>query len=283
MEAARVEATQPTAERVIEPPKGWALPDLRELWEHRDLVYFLARRDIAVRYKQSLVGPLWAVLQPVLLAAVFTVVFDVLAKVEAPEGIPYALFVVSGMVMWLSFATAVQDSSESTVTSSDLISKVYFPRLVIPLSATIPPLMDFAIGFVVVVGLTLAFGIVPGPEVLLVPVALLFAWLTALGVGLLTSAANVQYRDVHLVVPFFILVGLFITPIVYPFDLVSDQLQPLYSINPMVGVLEAYRWMLLGVEPTLYTLIVPVVLSPLLVIAGAIYFRHAEQNFADVI
>jgi lipopolysaccharide transport system permease protein len=278
-----MEASQPTAERVIEPPKGWGLPDLRELWEHRDLVYFLARRDIAVRYKQSLVGPLWAVLQPVLLAAVFTVVFDVLAKVDAPEGIPYSLFVVSGMVMWLSFATSVQDSSESTVTSSDLISKVYFPRLVIPLAATIPPLMDFAIGFLVVVALTLAFGIVPGPEVLLVPVALLFAFLTALGVGLLTSAANVKYRDVHLIVPFFILVGLFITPIVYPFDLVSDQLQPLYSINPMVGVLEAYRWMLLGVEPTLYTLIVPVVLSPLLVIAGAIYFRHAEQNFADVI
>lgn len=278
-----MEASQPTAERVIVPPKGWALPDLRELWEHRDLVYFLARRDIAVRYKQSLVGPLWAVLQPVLLAAVFTVVFDVLAKVEAPEGIPYSLFVVSGMVMWLCFATSVQDASESTVTSADLISKVYFPRLVIPLAATIPPLMDFAIGFLVVVALTLAFGIVPGPEVLLVPVALLFAFLTALGVGLLTSAANVKYRDVHLVVPFFILVGLFTTPIVYPFDLVSDQLQPLYSANPMVGVLEAYRWMLLGVEPTLYTLIVPLVLSPLLVIAGAIYFRHAEQNFADVI
>jgi lipopolysaccharide transport system permease protein len=278
-----MEASHQTFERVIEPPKGWALPDLRELWHHRDLVYFLARRDIAVRYKQSLAGAFWAVLQPVLLAAVFTVVFDVLAKVEAPEGIPYALFVVSGMVMWLSFATAVQDSSESTVTSADLISKVYFPRLVIPLATTIPPLMDFAIGFAVVVVMTLAFGIVPGPEILLVPFALLFAWLTALGVGLLTSAANVRYRDVHLIVPFFILVGLFVTPIVYPFDLVSEQLQPIYSINPMVGVLEAYRWMLLGVEPKLYTLLVPLVVSPLLVVAGAVYFRRAEQNFADLI
>jgi lipopolysaccharide transport system permease protein len=278
-----MEAGQPTIERVIEPPKGWSLPDLRELWQHRDLVYFLARRDIAVRYKQSLAGASWAVLQPVLLAAVFTVVFDVLAKVEAPEGIPYALFVVSGMVMWLAFATAVQHSSESTVTSADLISKVYFPRLVIPLATTIPPLMDFAIGFAVVVVMTLAFGIVPGPEILLVPVALVFAWLTALGVGLLTSAANVKYRDIHLLVPFCILVGLFITPIVYPFELVSPQLQPFYSVNPMVGVLEAYRWMLLGVEPTLYTLAVPVVVSPLLVVAGAMYFHRAERNFADLI
>jgi lipopolysaccharide transport system permease protein len=270
--------------RVVEPSSGLRFPDLRELWGHRDLIYLLVRRDIAVRYRQSAVGALWAILQPVLLAVVFSVFLGLLAKVPSAEGIPYPVFAVSGMVMWLFFSEAMSRSSESTVASEALITRVYFPRVIIPLAAVLPQLVDFAVGFVVVIGAMLLYGVEPSLRVLLLPGVVLVALTTALGIGLWLSALHVRYRDVQHVVPFAILVGLFITPITYPLSLVPSALQPLYAINPLVGVLEGYRWVLFAGFPFPGAiLLIPLITSLLLLITGALFFERMETTFADVI
>jgi len=268
---------------VLEPAVGWRLPDLKEAWTHRDLLYFLVRRDVVVRYKQAVIGVLWAVLQPVLLAGVFAVFFGLLAKVPSETGVPYPLFVLTGMIVWLSFSKAVELGAASLVSNEQLISKIYCPRIIIPVAAIIPPWIDFAIGFVVTICVGLAYGFVPSIGILAAPVFVLLAMFTAFGAGLWLAALNVRYRDISVVVPFVLLVGLFITPIVYPFDLVPNELQPLYAINPMVGVLEGFRWSLLGADWPGFLLLIPVAVSAVLVLGGALYFRRAERSFADVI
>jgi homopolymeric O-antigen transport system permease protein len=270
--------------RVIEAPKGFALPSVRELWEHRDLLYLLARREVTARYKQSAIGVFWAVLQPLLLAVVFSVFFGHLAKVPSEHGVPYPAFAVSGMVLWLFFAAAMTASTNSTIANRELISKVYFPRVIIPVAAVLQPMVDFAIAFVVVLLTLVVYGITPPIQILLIPFAVGLALLTALGIGLWLSAINVRYRDVHLAVPFLIMVGLFVSPITYPFHLVPAALRPIYAINPIVGVLESYRWMLF---PTAAwpgaLLLISIAISIILVVTGAIYFQRAEHTFADVI
>ncbi len=230
--------------RVIEPPTRFAWPNLPELWEHRDLLYLLARREVSARYKQSAIGVAWAVVQPLLLAVVFSVFFGKLAKVPSERGVPYPAFAVSGMVLWLFFAGAMSSVTSSTVANRELISKVYFPRVLIPLAAVAQPLVDFTIAFVVVLLTLVVYGVTPPIQILLIPLAVGLALTTALGIGLWLSAINVRYRDVHLAVPFLIMVGLFVSPITYPFHLVPAGLRAIYAINPLVGVLETYRWML---------------------------------------
>ena len=272
------------APRVIGPPSGFSLPSLRELWEQRDVLYFLSRRAVSARYKQSAIGVFWAVLQPVLLAVVFTVFFGHLARVPSEPGVPYAPFAVSGMVLWLFFAGAMSGSSESTVANEKLISKVYFPRVIIPLAAIFPPLIDFCVAFVVVVITLLIYGIVPPVQIFLMPLLVVLALATAVGVGLWFSALNVRYRDVHHAIPFLILVGLFVSPITYPFDLVPHALRAVYAINPLVGVLEAYRWMLFPTAAWPGAIIfVSIGASAVLLVTGAAYFHRAESTFADVI
>jgi lipopolysaccharide transport system permease protein len=284
-----IEAGPPRAEgkepvRVVEPPSGWRFPDLREVWEHRDLIYVLVRRDISVLYRQSAVGAGWAILQPVLLAVVFSVFLGLLAEVPSAEGIPYPVFAVSGMVMWLFFANAMSRASESTIASSPLISRVYFPRVIIPLAAVIPSLVDFAVGFVVVIGAMLLYGTDPSLRLVLLPVVVLVALTTAFGIGLWLSALHVRYHDVQHIVPFLILVGLFITPITYPFSLVPADLQPVYALNPLVGVMEGYRWVLFADFPFPGgVLVIPLVASIVLLITGALFFERMETTFADVI
>ena len=280
--ASRAEADEPV--RVVEPATGLRFPDLREVWEHRDLIYLMVRRDISILYRQSAVGAGWAILQPVLLAVVFSVFLGLLAKVPSAQGIPYPVFAVSGMVMWLFFSTAMSRASESTMASSVLISRVYFPRVIIPVAAVFPSLVDFAVGFVVVLGAMFLYGTDPSARVVLLPVVVLVALTTALGIGLWLSALHVRYRDVQHILPFLILVGLFITPITYPFSLVPADLQPVYALNPLVGVLEGYRWTLFadyafpgGV------LVIPLVASIVLLITGALFFERMETTFADVI
>ena len=270
--------------RVIEPPRGFSLPSVRELWEQRDLLYFLARREVSVRYKQSVIGIFWAVLQPLLLAVLFSVFFGHLARVPSEPGVPYAPFALSGMVLWLFFAGAMSSSSESTVANEKLISKVYFPRVIIPLAAVCPPLIDFCFAFVVVIVALFVYGIVPPIQIFLMPLLVLLALTTAVGIGLWLSALNVRYRDVHHAIPFLILVGLFISPITYPFDLVPHGVRAIYAINPLVGVLELYRWMLFPTAgwPGAIVLI-PIVASIVLLVSGAAYFQRAESSFADVI
>jgi lipopolysaccharide transport system permease protein len=269
---------------VIEPARRFGFPDLHELWEHRDLTYFLVRRDLAIRYKQSIVGVLWAVLQPVLLAVVFSVFLGVLAKVPSESGIDYPVFALSGLVMWLYFATAVSRAADSTVASSDLISKVYFPRAVIPLAAVLAPTVDFLFAFVVLIGALLVYDVPLQAELLLVPLLLPVALGIALGAGLWLSALHVKYRDVNILVPFLVQVGLFITPVIYSFELVPDDLKPLYAINPLVGLLETFRWMLfpsIGFPGAI--MLIPLGAAIVLLVSGALYFRRAEQSFADVI
>lgn len=269
---------------VIEPAKGFSFPSLREIWAHRDLVYVLVRRDVSIRYKQTAIGAFWAILQPLLLAAVFTIFFGILAKVPSEAGVPYPVFAVSGMVMWLFFSAAMTSASQSTLANKELISKVYFPRVIIPLAAVVSPAVDFALGFVVVVAVMLAYGLTPEIQVLLLPLLALLALSTALGIGLWLSALHVKYHDIHHVIPFLVLVGLFITPIVYPFELVPESVRPLYAVNPMVGVLETYRWMLFSESPWPgVVMVIPLITSIVLLVTGALYFQRAERGFADVI
>ncbi|MEA2358153.1 MAG: lipopolysaccharide transport system permease protein [Solirubrobacteraceae bacterium] len=269
---------------IIEPVGGLMFPDLRELWRRRDLLRLFVRRDIAVRYKQSIAGGLWAVLQPVGLAAVFSVFLGLLAKVPSQTGIPYPVFALSGMVAWLFFTNCLSRSSDSTVASSDLISKVYFPRFAIPLAAALAPILDFAVAFVVVVGALLVYGEPIGPRILLIPLIVPLMLALALGAGLWLSALYVRFRDIGLVVPFVIQVGLFITPIIYPFSLLPDNLRLVYGLNPLVGVLELYRWMLFpsAAWPGLVVL-VPVIVAPLVLVTGAAFFERSQRGFADVI
>jgi lipopolysaccharide transport system permease protein len=280
--AATPEAVEPVT--VIEPERRLVFPSLREVWDYRDLLAMLVRRDVSVRYKQTAVGALWAVLQPVALATVFSVFLGALADVPSRSGVPYAIYAYSGMIMWLAFSKAMQACADSTVSSADLLSKVWFPRLVIPLAAVLPPLVDFAVGFVVLLVALPISGVGLEPGVLLVPFAALLATAVALAGGLWFAAWHVRYRDVQHLVPFLLLVGLFVTPIVYPFSLVPDYAQPFYAMNPMVGVLELYRWMLFGdLAAPWYALLVPFVVSAVALVGGALYFRAAERTFADVI
>jgi lipopolysaccharide transport system permease protein len=270
--------------RVIEPPTRIAWPNLPELWEHRDLLYLLARREVSARYKQSAIGIAWAVVQPVLLAVVFSVFFGRLAKVPSERGVPYPAFAVSGMVLWLFFAGAMSSVTNSTVTNRELISKVYFPRMLIPLAAVAQPLADFIIGFVVVLLTLVVYGVTPPIQILLIPLVVVLALTTALGIGLWLSAINVRYRDVHLAIPFLIMVGLFVSPITYPFSLVPAALRPIYALNPLVGVLETYRWMLFPSANWPGTLVlIPIAVSLILVVTGAMYFQRTEHTFADII
>ena len=283
MEARASEAPVSGAVKVIRPAAGWSLPDVRELWHHRDLVYYLSRRDIVVRYKQAVVGLFWAVLQPLLLACVFSLFLGQYAKVPSPPGVPYPLFVVSGLVIWLFFAGAVEKSARSTVESEGLISKIYFPRAIIPVSAVVPPVIDLLLAVVVLIVIGALYGFYPGLQILALPLCIGLALMTALGLGLWLSALNVKYRDAGLVVPFALLVGLFITPVMYPFDLVPENVQWLYSLNPMVGVLESFRWSMLGTDWPGALLLIPLATGIVLLVTGAIYFERAQRSFADVI
>jgi lipopolysaccharide transport system permease protein len=280
--AVATERSRSAQTTVIQAERGFALPDLRELWAFRDLIVLLVRRDVAVRYRQSAIGALWAVIQPVALAGVFSLFLGQLARVPAAGDVPYPLFALAGMVMWIYIQQAFSRSSESTVAAGALISKVYFPRLAFPLVAVSAPAVDFAIACVVLVIAMLLYGQSPGLELLAVPAVFALAAATALGLGLWMSAVAVRYRDVQHVVPFISQVALFVTPVVYAFDLVPESVRPIYALNPLVGVMEAWRWSLFGemsVTPAL--ILIPVVVSVVLIVTGAFVFRRAERGFAD--
>jgi lipopolysaccharide transport system permease protein len=274
-----------SAVTVIEPQEGLAWPDWRELWSHRELIYVLARRDVAVRYKQSLVGVVWAVAQPLLLAGVFSLFFGLLAHIDSSRpDVPYPVFAVLGMVTWLFFTSALLTVSSSTVSSASLLSKVYFPRLVIPIAALLSPVVDFAIALCVALVVALAYSVVPPVQVALLPLIVPLILSVILGFGLWLAAAQVKYRDIGNLVSFMVLVGLFITPIVYPFSNVPEAYHVLYGLNPMVGVMELMRWMVLpGSDFPALLLTVTIVESTVLILTGVLYYGRAERSFADVI
>lgn len=271
------------AEIVIEPSKGWVSLKLRDLWEYRELLYFLTWRDIKVRYKQTVLGAAWAIIQPFFTMVVFSLFFGKLAGIPS-DGIPYPIFSFAALVPWTFFSNALSQSAASLVGSSKLITKIYFPRLTIPIAAVLSGVVDFLLAFTVLLGMMLFYGITPTVNVIWLPFLLVLALATALGVGLWLSAMNVQFRDVRYAVPFLVQAWMFASPIAYPSSLLDDPWRTLYGINPMVGVVEGFRWALLGTETAPGPIVVVSSLASLaLLVSGAFYFRRMEKTFADVI
>ena len=281
--------TRQVPQVVIEPSRGWAAHNLSDLWEYRELLYFLVWRDVKVRYKQTLLGAAWAILQPTLTMVVFTIFFGRLAGIGS-EGVPYPVFSYAGLLPWTFFAQGLTQSSNSLVGSSHLITKVYFPRLVIPLASVLAGAVDFALAFGVLLALMAFYGIAPTIAALALPALLVLAFVTALGAGTWLSALNVEYRDVRYVVPFFVQIWLFVTPVIYPAKTVMGKLEQLglpgwlYGLNPMVGVVEGFRWALLGIGTSPGPVIwASTIVAVALVVTGFAYFRRVERTFADVV
>jgi lipopolysaccharide transport system permease protein len=271
------------SETLIEPSRGWFNLELADLWRYRELLYFLTWRDIKVRYKQTALGAAWAVLQPLLTMVVFSIIFGRLAQLPS-EGIPYPVFTFTALLPWQLFAFALNQSSASLVADQNLIKKIYFPRLIIPISSVMAGLLDFIIAFGVLLVLMFAFGIPLTPRLLAVPLMVLLALATAMAVGLWLSALNVKYRDVRYTLPFLTQVWLFATPIAYSSTLIPERWQLLYSLNPMTGVVEGFRWALLGKESAVGGMIlVSTIMVVLLLVGGLIYFKRMEDEFADIV
>jgi lipopolysaccharide transport system permease protein len=267
----------------IEPSRGWTSLKLYELWEYRELLYFLVWRDVKVRYKQTTLGVAWAIIQPVTTMVVFSLFFGRLAKIPS-DGVPYPVFSLAALVPWSLFSNGLQQVSSSLVDSSNLIKKVYFPRLAVPVGALLSGMVDFVIAFVVLLLIMFHYGLHPAGNVLFFPLFILLALVTSLGSGLWLSALNVQYRDVRYVVPFMIQLWLFATPIVYPSTMLPEPWRTMYGINPMAGVIEGSRWALLGTDTAPGPIIVVSVLAALaLLVSGAFYFRKMEKTFADIL
>ncbi|MBL4760069.1 MAG: ABC transporter permease [Mariprofundaceae bacterium] len=267
---------------VIEPAKGWRALDFKELWAYRELFWVLTLRDIKVRYKQTVLGVAWAVLQPVLTMLIFTVVFGGLAKIPS-DGYPYAIFVFAALLPWTFFANAVSTSSTSLINASNMVSKVYFPRLIIPLSSIGSGLVDLAISTVVLFVLMIWFGVGWSLNLLLIPVLLVAVIFTALGVGTLLSALTVAYRDFRFVVPFLVQIWMYATPVVYPVSLVPEKWQWVLFLNPMTGVIEAFRSAFLDRPFDLLSVGISLIMSVVIFIVGVAYFERVERRFADII
>ncbi len=272
----------PAPVTLIRPAKGWVSLRLGELWSYRELLYFLVWRDVKVRYKQTALGAAWAVLQPLATMAIFTLVFGRLAKVPS-DGVPYPVFAYCALLPWQLFANAVSESGNSVVNNQHLVKKVFFPRLLIPIAPIMTGLVDFTIAFVLLALMMIHYGIHPGAAVVTVPLFLLLAVASALGIGLWLSALNVQYRDVRHVIPFLVQFWLFATPVAYPSSLVPAKWRLLYGLNPMAGVVEGFRWALLGTRNSPGPMLaVSIAAVAALVLGGLIYFRRMETTFADL-
>ena len=267
---------------VIRPPRKWVPVDLHELWEFRELITAFTWRDIKLRYKQTGLGIAWAVLQPLLTMVIFTVFFGGLAKIPS-EGVPYPLFVLSALLPWTLFAEGLTRSTTSMVTNASIMTKVYFPRLVMPLSSIISPLVDFAVSFVVLLAMMVYFGFMPKVTILALPLFLALALATSLGVGLWLSALNVKYRDFQYTVPFIIQIWMFASPVVYAASLVPEPLRVWYGLNPMAGVIEGFRWALLGTGAPGGMVLVSAAMVVVLLVSGMFYFRRMEQYYADIV
>lgn len=268
---------------IIKPKKGWQLVDFKELRGYRDLFYFLVTRDIKVRYKQTVLGGLWAIIKPFFSMIVFTLFFGRLAKVPS-DGLPYPIFNFSAMIAWTYFAGAIGGSANSLIGNSNLVSKVYFPRLIIPLTPVLAGLLDFSIAFIVLVGMMFYFHIYPTIMVLSLPLLIILMMFTASGVGMFLTALDTKYRDIRHTIPFLVQLWMFASPIVYPVSLVPEKYHLIYALNPMVGIIEAFRSALLGtVSFPIKMLLVSTLVSVSLFIIGIFYFKQMERYFADII
>src|ERR1041385_2934106 len=267
----------------IDPPTGWTSIGFRELWDYREPLYFLTWRDVKVRYKQTALGAAWAIIQPLFMMLVFSLFFGRLAKVPS-DGIPYPVFTFCALLPWQLFAHALTESSNSLVANERLITKVYFPRLVVPIAAVLGGLVDCAVAFVILVIMMFYYGIIPGLAIVTLPAFILLAVMTALGVGLWLSALNVKHRDVRYTIHFLIQFWLVATPVAYPSSIVPEKWRALYGLNPMAGVVEGFRWALLGKAQAPGAMLwVSVAAVIVILFGGLFYFRRMEQEFADVV
>lgn len=267
---------------VIEPTHGWISLQLDRLWHYRELLYFLVWRDVKVRYKQTALGVLWVILQPLLTMLVFTVLFGLLLNVPSGD-IPYPIFSLTGLVAWQYFAGSLTRASTSLVGSANLITKVYFPRLIIPISGVLGGLVDFAIGLALLLVMMFIYRFPLRPTILLLPVFLLLAMATALGFGLWLAALNVKYRDINYLVPFMVQIWLYVTPVAFGSSLIPERYRWLLGLNPMTGVVEGFRWALLGQEPPGQLFALSVIITLTVLMTGLIFFRRTERTFADIV
>ena len=269
--------------KVIRKRHGLISVDFRELWQYRELFWFLALRDILVRYKQAVIGIAWSILQPLFTMVIFSIIFGRLAKWPS-DGVPYPILTFTALLPWQFFAQSMSSSSQSIVGSASIISKVYFPRLIIPTSAVISGTIDFCISFVILIGMMVWYKIVPTANIIYLPLFLLLAFTAALGVGLWLSALNVEFRDVFCVVPFLVQAGQYLSPVAYSSSIIPEKWKLLYSLNPMAGVIDGFRWCILGTATPNWTGIIISAISVLVILVGGLlYFRKMERTFADVI
>jgi lipopolysaccharide transport system permease protein len=268
---------------IIEPPRGWrGVLDPGELWRYRELLYFFTWREVKVRYKQTAIGAAWAALQPLLTMVAFSVIFGHLIGVPS-DGAPYPVFAYVALLPWTFFASALSRSSTSLVVDANLISKVYFPRLLVPIGAVLGVTVDFGVAFIILLVVMLLYGVVPGITVVVLPIFFLLALMTAVATGVWLSALNVRYRDVAHIIPFLIQLWLFVTPVAYPTSILPEQWQVVYALNPMVAVVEGFRWALLGTPAPSSQPIVAAGAVLVLMASGLVYFRRTEDEFADVV
>jgi lipopolysaccharide transport system permease protein len=267
---------------VIRPPRKWVPVDFRELWEYRELLYFFTWRDVKLRYKQTGLGIAWAVIQPLFMMVVFTLFFGGLAKIPS-DGVPYPLFSLSALLPWTLFAEGMARSTVSMVQNANIMTKVYFPRLIMPIASILSPFVDFCVAFVILIIMMAYYGFVPTLNVIFLPLLVVFAMMTSLAVGLWLSALNVQYRDFQYTIPFLIQIWLFASPVVYPASMLPQSWQFIYALNPMSGVIEGFRWALLGTNPPSLMIFISLGVVIALLISGVFYFRRMEQYFADIV
>ncbi|MFA4828087.1 MAG: ABC transporter permease [Thermodesulfovibrionales bacterium] len=271
-------------EIVIKPRKGWIHVNFKELWAYRELLYFLAWRDIKVKYKQTALGVVWAILQPFLTMIIFSILFGKLAKVPS-DGIPYPIFVYAGLLPWNYFSSALSSSGNSLVASSNLITKVYFPRLIIPASASLSSLLDFFIASIILIGMMFFYHFMPNAfGIIMIPALIFMTFMVAVGCGLWLSALNVEYRDFQYIIPFLVQIWMFVTPVIYPVTLFPEKYRWILSLNPMAGIIEAFRAVTLGHQPVNWNLLfISSGIGILIFVSGLLYFRRVERSFADVI
>lgn len=267
---------------IIRPSKGWIPHDLKELWDYRDLIYFFSWRDIKLRYKQTALGFSWAIIQPFLAMVVFTLFFGNLAKVPS-DGVPYPIFAYAALLPWTLFSEGMTRSTNSMVLNSNIIKKVYFPRLILPISGILSPIVDFVIAFTILVGMIIYYGIYPTMNVIWLPAFLLLAIITSLGIGIWLTALNAMYRDFQYIVPFLVQIWMYASPVVYSASIVPSKYQILYALNPMAGVIEGFRWAILGTEAPSIIILVSALISILLLVTGVLYFTHIEKTLSDVV
>ena len=279
-----MEQTPESVQRIlIQPSKGLFNFDLRELWQYNELLYFLVWKEVKVRYKQTIIGGAWAIIQPLLTMVIFTIIFGRLAKIPS-DGMPYPVFTYTALLPWMLFAQALTRSGGSLVYNANLITKVYFPRLLVPLSAALAPIVDFIVSFLILLGMLAWYGIPPTLGILALPFFLALTLVTAISVNLWLAPINVKYRDVAHTLPFLSQIWMYASPVVYPLSMIPEKWQFLYSINPMVGVIEGFRWALLGKQsPNFMAMVMSIIVVMALFLGGILYFKKMEQTFADVI